>query len=306
MFRAPLVPTPDVPNLAMDRYGRIYYNPETIESWEPQYVATVMLHEMLHYLSKHFERVGTREPQRWNIAADMETAELIRELDYRAARTGLCVFPETYGLPSNLSAEEYYDMLQNNAWNDENDNRNNPLSGSASDGLPKPWELPLAHPQYPGIDSTELEITRREVVHAAREYYKEYGFVPSAVKRFIERLCEPDEVNWNMTEQQPVKDYELPNPMDVLASPDTYPLPTQPDQLYALLVSVAGVALEDYELWQNAWKVMGRVATQMNRADIAARAASILTRTPKVWRREWAIPNEAIVFVPLLKRAGLI
>ena len=103
-----------------------------------------------------------------------------------------------------------------------------------------------------------------------------------------------------------VRNFDLPHPMDVLASPDTYPLPKQLDKLYTLLSAIASVAQDDHKLWQNAWKVMARVATEMNRADVAARAATILARAPKAMSREWTAPAEAAVFIPLLKQAGQI
>ena len=103
-----------------------------------------------------------------------------------------------------------------------------------------------------------------------------------------------------------VKNFDLPHPMDVLASPESYPLPRELDKLYTLLVAIATIAQDDHDLWLNAWKVMARVATQMNRADVAARAATLLARAPKAKNHEWLAPPEAALFVPLLRQAGQI
>jgi len=102
-----------------------------------------------------------------------------------------------------------------------------------------------------------------------------------------------------------IQHFDLPHPADVLASPETYPLPQQADKLYTLLIAIANMAQDDHELWKCAWVVMERAAT-IGRADVAARAAKILATAPKAQSHEWSAPAQAAAFIPLLKQAGQV
>jgi hypothetical protein len=102
-----------------------------------------------------------------------------------------------------------------------------------------------------------------------------------------------------------IKNFDLPHPADVLAAPETHPLPQQADKLYTLLTAVANIAQDDYDLWKRAWIVMERVALS-GRADVAARAARILANAPKAQSHEWPAPPQAAAFIPLLKQAGQV
>lgn len=232
LFRAPLVPTTSVPVAAMDEHGRMYYNPKELEEWQPEHVATVMLHEIFHWLNEHFARAGTRDLRRWNIATDMEIANMLRALDCRLDMPKPHITPESYNLPRDLLAEEYYDLLEqeknntsnsasggnNSANGEENDDGGNDNnsgdsnasgashpSGSASDGQPKPWELPSTDTQHPGLTETEQELLRREVAHAAEQHYKQRGDIPAAMKRLIDGMHRPHQVDWRTVLRRLVK-----------------------------------------------------------------------------------------------------
>jgi predicted metal-dependent peptidase len=68
--------------MAIDQYGRIYYDPGLFESWSLDNVAAVILHELLHKLVRHVKR-GTRIPgllpDKWNVAADLEINQMLLE-----------------------------------------------------------------------------------------------------------------------------------------------------------------------------------------------------------------------------------
>jgi predicted metal-dependent peptidase len=215
LFRTPFITTPAVPVAAMDMYGRMYINPQVIEEWTPEHIATVLIHETFHFLNEHFDRKGTREQKRWNTATDMEIANILHAMDFRLDTPIPHITPEQYNLPNDLLAEEYYDMLKDgsddgdadgdgngsgsgNESNDGNSSGNSSRhpSGSASDGTEKPWELPPDDAEYPGLSDTEQELLRREVAHAAEQHYKERGVLPAYMERFIKRHKKQNEVSW--------------------------------------------------------------------------------------------------------------
>ena len=220
LFRSPIITTPAVPVAAMDKYGRMYINPQVVEKWTPEQIATVLVHEMFHFLNEHFDRKGAREEKRWNTAADMEIANILRTMDFRLDVPVPHITPEQYNLPNDLLAEEYYDMLRDksdggggdssgNGDGDGNRNSggsgNGHPSGSASDGVDKPWELLPDDAGYPGLSDTEQELLRREVAHAIEQHYKDRGNIPVGLERLCERVRRKKEVDWRTLLRRTVK-----------------------------------------------------------------------------------------------------
>jgi predicted metal-dependent peptidase len=224
LFRTPVITTPAVPVAAMDMYGRMYINPQMIENWKPEQIATVLVHEMFHFLNEHFNRKGARDQKRWNIATDMEIANTLCAMDFRLDTPIPHITPEQYNLPDNQLAEEYYDMLKDetdngdadgdgngsgngNENNDGNSSRNSGghPSGSASDGTDKPWELPPDDAEYPGLGDTERELLRREVARAIEQHFKDKGSVPLGLERLCTRIRRKNEVDWRTLLRRAVK-----------------------------------------------------------------------------------------------------
>ena len=208
LFRAPLVMTPAVPVAAMDMHGRMYLNPQIVDQWKPEHIATVLVHETFHFLNEHFDRKGTRKQKRWNIATDMEIANILRTMNFRLDTPIPHITPEQYNLPDNLLAEEYYDRLEDS---DDGDGTGGDgyggghPSGSASDGTEKPWELPPDDAKYPGLSDTEQELLRREVAHAIEQHYKDRGNIPVGLERLCERVRQKGEVDWRTLLRRTVK-----------------------------------------------------------------------------------------------------
>jgi predicted metal-dependent peptidase len=222
LFKAPIIATPAVPVAAMDMHGRLYINPQVVKEWKPEHIATVLVHEMFHLLNEHFARKGARDQKRWNIATDLEIANILRSMDFRLDTPIPHTTPEQYNLPNDLLAEEYYDRLKSKtdtggndkdetddgqsscSTNGHSDNfagqpdssKDGHPSGSASDGIEKPWELPLDDTEYPGLSDTEQEILRREVAHAIETHYKDRGDLPMQLERLVKRYKKRNEVNW--------------------------------------------------------------------------------------------------------------
>jgi predicted metal-dependent peptidase len=123
--------------VAVDKWGRIYFNPFFVLSFHPkfpkgkefsenslrQFLATcdvsdypinvlveILRHEIEHLFRQHFRRaelLGLNSPderEKWNIAADLEINQHIHCPQLQPI---MCL-PEKFGLPDGLSAEEYY------------------------------------------------------------------------------------------------------------------------------------------------------------------------------------------------------
>ena len=95
------------------------------------------------------------------------------------------------------------------------------------------------------------------------------------------------------------KTLDLPDPKEVLANPDKFQLPNRGDAAYAVLAAVAALACSsgDKQLWQKAWRVLGK-AHDAGAPDIAATAARQLAQSR---RPDWETPPEASKFEELFR-----
>ncbi len=55
----------------------IIYNPEFLASLSPAHLEGLVAHEVTHMAMRHCPRRGNRDPERWNIAADIVTNHLV-------------------------------------------------------------------------------------------------------------------------------------------------------------------------------------------------------------------------------------
>lgn len=79
------VKTRAVPTLAVDKYWRLYYNPDFIETLDDDDFTTVIIHELYHLLLKHSKRAELilgdsptpKQHKLWNVACDLAVNRLI-------------------------------------------------------------------------------------------------------------------------------------------------------------------------------------------------------------------------------------
>jgi predicted metal-dependent peptidase len=220
-----------VGTMGVDKYWRLYYNPDRLDEWTTEQSATVILHEVWHLLREHparAERLGImQEGDRsfenfykariWNLAADCEINDDLR-------REGLslpngCIFPEQFNLPEDLTAEEYYERLF-----DEKDMQNqaqklkkmlqkigkelgdpqggcgdgDPMGGndgSGSGGMSGEWELEPDDADNPGMSEGMGELTRQQTAHDIEKHEKNIGNTPGHVKRWAKTRLNP-KIDW--------------------------------------------------------------------------------------------------------------
>lgn len=94
------------------------------------------------------------------------------------------------------------------------------------------------------------------------------------------------------------QDFDLPDPEELLADPQKFKMPSRGDQAFAILAAVAAAACNKEPRWRAAWKIMAKAADTA--PDIAAAAAITLAKGRKP---AWDVPEEAAVFLPVLRDA---
>jgi predicted metal-dependent peptidase len=174
--------------MGIDRYWRLYVDPRVFEKWSTPEVGAVLIHEAHHRIRAHAERasdlgIGLSEQRRFNVAADFEINDDLRDLPLPAG--GLD--PVAFGLPSGELAETYYLLIESRG--------DLPVAecGSGAHGVHQEWELPgeggLA------VDELESELIRQQVAQDIRIAHQAGGDVPAGLERWAQAFLHP-KVDW--------------------------------------------------------------------------------------------------------------
>ena len=105
------VETDQVPTMAVDKYWRVYVNPEHVRECLAESVdalITGVIHECLHPTLHHEQRSKTiraADHAHWNKCGDCELVQHIQAANIKIWSKDLT--PELMGWPRDLSAEEY-------------------------------------------------------------------------------------------------------------------------------------------------------------------------------------------------------
>ena len=203
VFSLILTPKKGFQTMAVDKFWRCYYdNDELRKKWDVDQVCAVLYHEINHLIREHHMRgepLGPRNQQKWNIAGDLEINDDIK-LDPVLGKhfPKEAILPETFQLPDNLLAEQYYQQLpKDEGGQGQGDGKDGekgepgPMSGdcgSAADGQSQDYEEPAPGDGGQGVNEAEAEIVRDKVAEAVQEAVdKRIGNVPGDLKRWAEK-----------------------------------------------------------------------------------------------------------------------
>ena len=193
-----------LPTAATD--GRdIWVNPDFLRSLPKAQVDGLLLHEVIHAALLHIVRRGMREPERWNVAADLVVNGTI------AGHGGFELPPNALRDPKleHLSAEEIYELLPHNACcpadrldllgevpasgaegegaSGESDNRDNPREG-------EPGSIPPSSSKGDRMTRTrqaEIEAHWKNAMQQAQlvaQSSQDRGSVPAGMQRELGHL----------------------------------------------------------------------------------------------------------------------
>jgi predicted metal-dependent peptidase len=209
--------TSKVKTCAVDKWWRVYVNPDFFSSLTPDEGAMVMVHEVWHLLLEHARRavdygIPTTDHEIWNCADDIE----INQHDAIFKRLpGKPLTPNTFGFKRNLLAEEYYELLKKNTTTIEICFMpGSGACGSCAHGNPEDYELPEpthstgeskdgeskdgeagdenSQKDYvPGISEMRAKIIAQEVARQIQEAAKSCGNVPEGWQRWADRTLTP-------------------------------------------------------------------------------------------------------------------
>jgi predicted metal-dependent peptidase len=81
LLKYPLVERKDIPTLAVDQRGQIYYNPDFVESLPVPQIVWGLCHEVMHRVGQHALRKGRRDHGKWNYAGDAWINDTLDQCD---------------------------------------------------------------------------------------------------------------------------------------------------------------------------------------------------------------------------------
>jgi predicted metal-dependent peptidase len=165
----------------------------------------VMKHEMLHVINMHVSRCEDRDHQGFNIAADCAINQLIE----RTHLPDACIYPDQFPghdksnpVPSDLTAEQYYELLP---FNDDQGGGGVGFSIGSGQGQ----ESTHGYGQGQGVlddhskwaeskGDTELQedISKNMLDRAISETQKSKGTIPSNISEWLDNLTKKREVDW--------------------------------------------------------------------------------------------------------------
>ena len=224
------VETKDVDTMAVDEYGRLYFNPEWIDKVSVEELAGVVYHEIWHLLRKHPDRLSQYPQAVAALAADLEINDDIRSESIPLPEG--VFYPEQFGFPPNQTAEyyaselldkyeiEYVPQKSSADSADQSDQSSGQssgqsgqsgrkritvhvrgfggLEGSGATGQPAPWESPRGEGSVPHLTNAELEIIREQVAQDVRRFQDSgmRGEIPEHWKRWADDVLTPPEIPW--------------------------------------------------------------------------------------------------------------
>lgn len=174
LLRHPLVEREDIPTLAVDMRGTIYYNPKFIETLSTEQLVWGLCHEVLHRVGQHGLRRGHRHPMAWNYAGDAWINDVLDD-----AKIGQRI-PNTVDMRGSKddTVENIYDKLpiqKVEEWGAGDGLGNDVIDG---EGMSE-------------SEKAEAEATTKIETAQAAQAAKMRGKLPGALERFIHDILYP-------------------------------------------------------------------------------------------------------------------
>ena len=171
----------DIPTMATDG-KRLMYNPDFAHKIGLEKTMGVVCHEVMHVVNKHHLRLGTRNPDKWNVATDYAINGTLKEAGISLPEDGL--FDDKY---LNWSAERIYDDLPD----------------EIMDELSPGWDVGGVI-QLTNEDGSPLSEADRKLIgdlqdaktFQAAQTAKAVGKLPAGIEQMIDKMRKPV-VEWH-------------------------------------------------------------------------------------------------------------
>jgi predicted metal-dependent peptidase len=174
-----------LPTMATDG-KHLFYNPDFTNTLTREQCTAVVAHEVMHNALCHMARIGHRDHFKFNVAADLAINPLLTEAGFKLPPD--CCVPGVKPfekLPVGLSAEEYYNLLD--------DQMMAAFGGDGSDPGGCGQVLPAGDGSQAA--ASEAQADWKVAVDMAHSAARQKGNLPAGIDRMVEAVLDP-KVDW--------------------------------------------------------------------------------------------------------------
>lgn len=192
-MRLDFKPDWEVPTAATDG-KRLLYNPDFVIGLPIGQVVGMLAHEAMHCANKHFARRGSRDPENFNIAADLSINPLLVDAGFQLPDGGMMPGTGEYtDFNRGLSMEEYYSLLGQKKPDEDGEPDDSPGAcdpGGCGSVMPREG--------MSEADMNQLDQEWTANVAAAQQAAERRGDMPGSLKRLCGEVLAPN-VDWKAT-----------------------------------------------------------------------------------------------------------
>ena len=204
IFSLRIVESPDLPTLAVDAGWRMYYNPAFVLEQIPEVLATMVLHEALHCVSKHstrFQSLGREDSSHdtWNLAGDANINQMLDDAKMPWGEFDPVRYESLskYGVQKDMTTEVTFFTMLKHFEDNPSKERDHSDCGSVTGGTTRGYELPKNNADNPTIKGDQQDVIRDRVAQDVLKHSREKGMgsVPGELLRWANDLLNP-QINW--------------------------------------------------------------------------------------------------------------
>ena len=192
-----------IPTMGIDKWGRLFFSPDFVDSLSLEELLSVMCHEVHHAVLLHLDRKMSRDERTWNYAADFVINEILKQNGFQLG-DGWLIDPKY----ESWYAEEIYedlrkqqqkvlDQMQEGQFDVhvyiDVDNQGKPAQ-KEGDGQCPDTDKGTGSCGFTGDEDKEIPQWDK-VLKEAYQYAKQQGKAPLGMERIIEGLTK-SQVPW--------------------------------------------------------------------------------------------------------------
>ena len=208
-----LIPVEDstgtLDTMAVDKYGRMYFNASFVQGLSVHELSAVIVHETQHILLAHHARHGSGvDHKRWNIVGDLEINSCAR---LQGALPDGCLTGKEFNVPDGKLAEWY---LSNVEWEEEDEDDDGGDGGQDGDDQDgggesdkgehgtgagkgaKPWELGEPEDPADALDAVDIKQLQDAVAEDIQGSARARGDLSGDMLRKFTSVLERPKVTW--------------------------------------------------------------------------------------------------------------
>jgi predicted metal-dependent peptidase len=174
----------DMPTAGVDLYSNLYYNPEYITSLTEKTIRGLLAHEIMHVALGHLIRQAQRDQMLFNIACDIVINEMLiaegielPDGTLRADTFENLIFDQEVDTSESVYDKLLKEAKKNKTFKNFDDHiiSDKDMSNAEKESIKKEWQ--------------------KKTVEAAKQTEMSRGNIPGYIKRYVDKLTNP-QINW--------------------------------------------------------------------------------------------------------------